>query len=1318
MKKFLFELLVIFVLLLSLGLELPSQSVDNSSLVGSASHFEPMNDSFDAVQSRATSTDDLSRLKEDYVNYFSITERVDLPDKFKMVYPFANVSDVERLKYEGYIVKFKKDPVIEYKTNLENLLVQQKYVGKAVSVFSVQEINQIDSQVRSYRAAIDAEHEAAKTDIKNRLNAPFITDKIKGEYKNTFNGIALDISDQEAEKLKTSPYVQEVYPNYEVKALLMDSVPLIGATDVWKLNASGQPCITYGGSGECLTGKNVTIAIIDTGVDYTHTDLGGCFGTGCKVAGGYDFVNNDNDPMDDHGHGTHVAATAAGNGTLKGVAPDATIYAYKVLSASGSGDSSGIIAAIERSVDPNNDSDFSDHLDIISMSLGGPGTPDDPMSTAVDNAVNNGVVAVIAAGNSGPSQQTIGSPGTARKAITVGATDKYDNIIYFSSRGPVVWNNSFLIKPDVVAPGVGICAAEYDNWLSERRCLDDNHIAISGTSMATPHVAGVAALIRQAHPDWVPDEIKAILKNSAKDLSYEIFAQGYGRVNATKIVTAQNAPPIAEVKTSGLFNKSIDIIGTANGRAFEYFEVYYGVATSNNWNMICNGIIQVNDGVLCSQFDVNRVVDGEYQFRLVVYGTDGQKTEDRIIFKIEFNKIRKPQDKDVYRLGDIIAFNGTISGNNLINYSVEFKPRDGNQWMSNGIVLVNGGTNYIFDNIFAFWNTNGLDEGIYDLRIKINYAHGVAEKYINNVYLDSTIKIGWPVTLSPYYNSHFSLYATVSDLNGDGTKEVVAIAATDRIDNSCTDRCNPHLITSVYVFDSNGNLLSGWPKNLPYHGYSISEPAIADLDNDGKNEIIIVGNPNFDDPNWPDSFVQIFRSDGTQFSGWPRYIKSTSHSYGITLSVGDVDNNGNLEIVVGSGGTFGSSQHCSSNAECGYNGQCMNTRCVYLYSDINVFNSDGSYLNGWPVFLPDFFKPYSTPVIVNLDNNPDKEIVVCSIHAFQPNTYGSRVYAFKHNGTLISGFPYSNTFRWCFTNAAGDINNDGLAEIITQFGIINSTGDLLQWNNPSVNMYSVAVGNVNNDPYLEIAYGDVSGEAFLVDYNGNNLIGWPLKKTYLFADGTPLIADIIDDEKKEIIVPWWSYNANIETGLHVYNLNGTYARGFPKLVGITSITSSIADDIDNDGYLELIGSSRQDTIAKEQKIFVWDLDKQNNNRIDWPMFQHDTQHTGFYTNNIIDIINPVVASSSSVSGSIVTLTATATDNVGVSEVKIYTARGYPQGHDPYVLVKTCTSSPCLYTSGYNNGNYVYYSAARDAAGNSANSVEMVFRVNSKLPSLV
>ncbi len=268
-----------------------------------------------------------------------------------------------------------------------------------------------------------------------------------------------------------------------------------------------------------------------------------------KVIGGYDFVNKDPDPMDDQGHGTHVAATAAGNGILKGVAPDANIVAYKVLDSSGSGYENDIISAIERSVDPNQDGDFSDHLDVISMSLGGGGNPDDPMSKAIDNAVDAGVVAVIAAGNDGPYPETIGSPGTARKAVTIGAVDKCDLLAEFSSRGPVNWDNKTLLKPDVLAPGVSICAAQSSQdtiweevlnyYGTDIHCKDDRHIAISGTSMATPHVSGAAALLLQAHPEWSPIEVRSALMSTSLDIGLTPKEQGAGRINALAAMNAK-----------------------------------------------------------------------------------------------------------------------------------------------------------------------------------------------------------------------------------------------------------------------------------------------------------------------------------------------------------------------------------------------------------------------------------------------------------------------------------------------------------------------------------------------------------------------------------------------------------------------------------------------------------------------------------------------------------------------------------------------------------------------------------------------------------
>ncbi len=264
-----------------------------------------------------------------------------------------------------------------------------------------------------------------------------------------------------------------------------------------------------------------------------------------KIIGGWNFNSFNMDIRDELGHGTHVASTLGGNGVLNGIAPDVKIYALKTFPP----DSNLVIKAIDYSVDPNQDGDFSDHLDIISISLGGYGDSNDPMSQAVDNAVDLGVVVVIAAGNSGPSgnffckhpedltgaSYSICSPGTARKAITVAASSKNDVIAGFSSRGPTI---NGVQKPDITAPGISICAAKWDYAWESYKCVDQSHVAISGTSMAAPIVAGVAALLKQANSILMPEQIKQALKNGAKDISYDAYTQGAGRVDALKAINS------------------------------------------------------------------------------------------------------------------------------------------------------------------------------------------------------------------------------------------------------------------------------------------------------------------------------------------------------------------------------------------------------------------------------------------------------------------------------------------------------------------------------------------------------------------------------------------------------------------------------------------------------------------------------------------------------------------------------------------------------------------------------------------------------------
>jgi len=301
------------------------------------------------------------------------------------------------------------------------------------------------------------------------------------------------------------------------------------------------------GTNVCFLSNDKKIYCHEYNSSYAYPEATYSFGE--KVIGGYDFVNHDEDPMDDQGHGTHCASIAAGNGALRGVAPNAKIYAYKVLDQLGFGYWDDVIAGIERSIDPNQDGNFLDKTDIISLSLGSRGgTPDDFLSQVVDIVSDTGVVVVVAAGNSGPEGRTIGSPGNSRKAITVGAIDKKDNLATFSSRGPVIWEDEskeekMIIKPDITAPGVKICAAQASHKPWENQlCLDEEHIVLSGTSMATPHVAGVAALLKQKNPNWTSEEIKNALKFTAIDLNqkYSRVEQGYGRVDAKKVIELEN----------------------------------------------------------------------------------------------------------------------------------------------------------------------------------------------------------------------------------------------------------------------------------------------------------------------------------------------------------------------------------------------------------------------------------------------------------------------------------------------------------------------------------------------------------------------------------------------------------------------------------------------------------------------------------------------------------------------------------------------------------------------------------------------------------
>jgi subtilisin family serine protease len=293
----------------------------------------------------------------------------------------------------------------------------------------------------------------------------------ESEYFPKAKAFAAEVSREQVNELQNiSGITVEVQKQFTIG--LSASVPYINATKVWPIQVSNTN----------ITGKGITVCIIDTGVDYTHVALGSCMGTTCKVLGGYDFANDDSDPMDDNSHGTHVAGIVAStNDTYRGVAPDANLVAIKSFTSTGSASSETIANGIRWCTDNRTAFDIS----IISMSFGDGGSyssADCPNDTLIDPelqaAYAAGILLVASSGNS-YSTTGVAYPACAQNVIAVGATGRdNDNVASFSNSGDLL---------DLLAPGVTITST----------VLGNNFGAMSGTSMAAPHVSGAAALLAQ-----------------------------------------------------------------------------------------------------------------------------------------------------------------------------------------------------------------------------------------------------------------------------------------------------------------------------------------------------------------------------------------------------------------------------------------------------------------------------------------------------------------------------------------------------------------------------------------------------------------------------------------------------------------------------------------------------------------------------------------------------------------------------------------------------------------------------------------------------
>ncbi|WP_326741371.1 S8 family peptidase [Streptomyces sp. NBC_01768] len=339
--------------------------------------------------------------------------------------------------------------------------------------------------IATYRNGVDVAKSAppAPRGSERGLSLPAVDGVALKAGKDTAATFWRDITDTRSRAAST---LKKLWLDGKVEGTLDRSTAQVHAPEAWKAGYDG---------------KGTKVAVLDTGVDAEHPDLVD------RVAAAKNFTDS-RDTDDRVGHGTHTASTVGGSGAAsdgrkKGVAPGASLLIGKVLNDGGSGLDSWIIAGMQWAVDQK--------ADVVSMSLGNPtiGDCNDPMAQATQQlSQNSHTLFVVAAGNAGSATETVSSPGCVPGVLTVGAVDRDDTTAWFSSRGPVAVTHT--LKPEIAAPGVDISAASAGGrGVYAYRTM-------SGTSMATPHVAGAAAVVRQAHPDWTAQQIKAALVSSAR----------------------------------------------------------------------------------------------------------------------------------------------------------------------------------------------------------------------------------------------------------------------------------------------------------------------------------------------------------------------------------------------------------------------------------------------------------------------------------------------------------------------------------------------------------------------------------------------------------------------------------------------------------------------------------------------------------------------------------------------------------------------------------------------------------------------------------
>jgi subtilisin family serine protease len=825
-----------------------------------------------------------------------------------------------------------------------------------------------------------------------------------------------------------------------------------------------------------LTGseQEIIVAVIDSGVDYTHPDIANNIWTNSKeIPGngkdddgngyiddihGWDFSDDDNDPMDNIGHGTHcagtIAATISNSLGISGINPKAKIMPLKVFDRSIEDVSA---EAIRYAVDNG--------ARVLSNSWGyGYGMKSEIIQVAINYAYAKDAVVVFAAGNDGCECPSY--PGAGDNVVAVSATDSSDKYISFSTYGPWI---------DVAAPGVEILSLKYGDYYgpyhgSGIHVVADKYYIMSGTSMAAPHVAGLASLILSKHPEFTNDQVVQVIRKSADDIEspgWDIYS-GYGRINAAKALQINSVcvAKIIEPHTYDSMSRetSLNIKIFANGTNFRNYVLEYGKGeTPSTWTTLTTSSSPITDGY-AAKLNLNNLDSGPWTIRLTVYDKQGQTFEDRKVFFVSPSLLsgwpvtltgvldtwQSPTIADINSDGykEVIIGKDSILAYDYLG-RIKFNFNDGNDIDVNSLsvaglypgnsgkeiagMLVSGtgpDSDYHYKFNLHFLNQNGKE-------IDANWPKFLWE-YSTNRITTGYLKDG------NYWN--YIRPTIIADINNDGELEI--IQPTDG---------------KIYVFDHTGSLMSGWPVAVGY-----SKIAVGNIDNDPELEIVGVS----------DSSIFVLKADGTYSSKWP--TKTYSFGMGIYLSdnqpvLADINKDGLGEII------------------------------IKIPNDgIYAFKGDGTLAEGsWPVHVAGSYESY--PAIADLNKDWNPEIVIFG------GEDGNMLYVINHDGTIANGWPkiLGATDTTALSPIIGDVDGDGYPEIVAITPLNPAMVNIFRYDGSAYLKW--AMGNDNDFSFTSPALGDLDNDGYL------ELIA---TTSYFFGDSSKIFAYHLGGIKSGGIASW------------------------------------------------------------------------------------------------------------------------------------------------------------------------------------------------------